>query len=110
MRQILEHVLHTKKPAIIHCRAQTLDYVSIEAELLLLPIANSEGITDRVLGSAHALTGTKALAGRKLVRQKILHATHILSSNDNIAVVGGQPSNSDSKPDYLRLVTNNSAD
>lgn len=105
MRQILEHVLETAQPAIIHCRAHTIDHQAIEAELLLLPIANDAGITDRVVGSAFALSSTKALVGRKLVRQKILHAESLVSANDNN--LEGAEFTRQAGPNVLRLVASN---
>jgi len=88
MRLILDGVLETRRPAIVHCRAQTLDASRIDAELLLLPIANDQGVSDRLLGSAFALSSTTFLAGRKLVRQKIIQAESLQSSNDNDVVDG----------------------
>lgn len=104
MRQILEHVLETAQPAVIHCRAHTIDNQAIEAELLLLPVANDAGTTDRVLGSAFALSNTKALAGRKLVRQKILHA-ETMSANDNS--LEGAEFTRQAGRNVLRLVASN---
>lgn len=87
LRDMLSHVILSLQPALVHCRAHTLDQTSLNAELLFLPYSDKRSETTRILGIAHALSGTNGLAGRKLVGQHIIQMTALNCANDNGNVI-----------------------
>lgn len=77
MRDFLDQVIKRPSPGLIKCRAETLDRITIDAEMLVLPMMDSQGAITRILGSACSLTNSDLLRHRKLVNQWILDLSFI---------------------------------
>ncbi|TNE57675.1 MAG: PAS domain-containing protein [Alphaproteobacteria bacterium] len=78
VRALLNAVLTRGQPALIEYTAETFDHTRIPAEILLLPLRDSNGRTSRILGSVTHQASHQFLAARKIVTQEVI-ALHLLN-------------------------------
>jgi len=77
MRDFLHQAMKKPTPGLIKCRAESLDRIAIDVEMLILPMADPQGAITRIMGSAYSLTNSDLLSHRKLVNQWILDLSFI---------------------------------
>ncbi len=108
MRGHLNDVIGSQSPGFITCRAETIDRVSIDAEILMLPLMDKLGGITKILGSAFATSSTDELGHRKLVNQQIVHARVLINPSSDLTTPTAPPRPKYLGRPHLRLVVSQS--
>ncbi len=80
----MSEVLEQKAPGVATCCAETLDHLSIDIEILALPLLDYYGNVTRIIGSVQMLSEPDILGYRKIVSQRISSAQLFGGSDANI--------------------------
>ncbi len=90
-------------PILVHNKVKTIDNVSYDAELILLPLLGSDERIERILGGSWMLSTASALQGKTIVDQSISAIQWLAGANDNHPL----DLNTNQKHPHLRLVSSN---
>lgn len=69
IRDLLEESLRAAQPIAIYAIAETPDHRTLRIEIIVLPVADSRGAINRLIGAVTPLDPVMALGERKLVHQ-----------------------------------------
>ena len=109
IRSLTNDLLDRVRPGLITYRGESIDHLTLDSEILLLPICDEMGHVNRLIATAQPLKAPSSLKNRKIVRQWVLDCEELDPSTALTAVSNNgapRPLRVD-RPD-LRLVVANS--
>lgn len=109
IRLLINDLLDQVRPGLITYRGESIDHLTLDSEILLLPICDEMGRVTRLMATAQPLKAPGTLRNRKIVKQWVLDCDTL----DPLSAVAGAPNNGAPRPlrvdtPDLRLIVANS--
>ena len=108
VRTLIDQLLDQAKPGLITYRGESIDRLTLDSEILLLPICDENGQLTRLMGAAQPLKPVSTLRHRKIVKQWILDCDILNPSAAPASVNNGAPRPLRVDTPNLRLIVANS--
>jgi len=72
IRTLINDLLDQVRPGLITYRGESIDHLTLDSEILLLPLCDEMGRVTRLMGAAQPLKAPSTLKSRKIVKQWVL--------------------------------------